>query len=96
MSLLALSPDRNSQETRHYEQLAADERAWRSAWRRRVFSLTVRCAITYLLGGVLAWGSLGLSGEVAQIALWGGLLLSNAGPMIFAYAFWMRENGVWS
>ena len=96
MSLLSLSGDRIAQETRYYERIAALERAWRRAWHRRVFWLGVRCTITYVLGGVLAWGSLGLTGDVQQIVMWGGLLLSNAGPMMFAYAFWMRENGAWS
>ncbi len=96
MSLLVLSPDRIAQDIRHYEQIAADERVWRQAWRWRVFWLTVRCALTYGVGAVLAWGSLAMSGDVAQIAFWGGLLLSNAGPVIFGYAFWMRESGTWA
>jgi hypothetical protein len=96
MSLLSLPADRIAQETRYHERIAVLERDWRRAWHRRVFWLGARCAITYVLGGVLAWGSLGLTGDVQQIAMWGGLLLSNAGPMMFAYAFWMRENGVWS
>jgi hypothetical protein len=29
------------------------------------------------------------------MALWGGLLVSNAGPLAFGYAFWMREQGTW-
>jgi hypothetical protein len=95
-ALLALSADRITQELRHYEELNAAEAVWRRAWRRRVLWLTVRCALTYVLGGVLAWGSLAMSGDVAQIAFWGGLLLSNAGPMAFGYAFWMRENGSWA
>lgn len=48
------------------------------------------------MGGIVAWGSLTLNGENAQIALWGGLLLSNLAPLSFGYAFWMRENGTWS
>jgi len=43
----------------------------------------------------LAGGSFALTGDVAPIALWGGLLLSNVGPLIFSYAFWMREQGNW-
>lgn len=45
--------------------------------------------------GVLAFASLALTGDTAQIALWGGLLLSNAGPLVFGYGFWMREQGNW-
>jgi len=44
---------------------------------------------------MLAWGSFALTGDVAPMALWGGLLLSNAGPLAFGYAFWMREQGNW-
>jgi len=44
---------------------------------------------------MLAWGSFALTGDVAQMALWGGLLLSNTGPLAFGYAFWMREQGNW-
>jgi hypothetical protein len=95
-ALLALSEARIAQEVRHYEEVRAAEAVWQRAWRRRVLWLTLRCAFTYLLGGVLAWGSLAMSGDVAQIAFWGGLLLSNAGPMVFGYAFWMRENGSWA
>lgn len=95
-ALLALSDARIAGELRHYEEVNAAEAVWRGAWRRRVLWLTVRCALTYVLGGVLAWGSLAMSGDVAQIAFWGGLLLSNAGPMAFGYAFWMRENGSWA
>ena len=43
----------------------------------------------------LAGGSFALTGDVAPIALWGGLLLSNVGPLIFSYVFWMREQGNW-
>jgi hypothetical protein len=57
--------------------------------------LVAKAGATYILGGILAWGSFALTGDAAQIALWGGLLLSNAGPLCFGYAFWMREQGMW-
>jgi len=94
-ALLALSAERIAREIHHYDQIDAEERAWRKAWRWRVVWLGVRCALTYLIGGMLTWGSLGLTGDIAQLAFWGGLLLSNAGPVIFGYAFWMRESGNW-
>ena len=93
--LLALPADRIAYETRHAEEIAAAEALWFREWSRRVFWLVVRCAATYVAGGVLAWSSFALTGDVAQIALWGGLLLSNAGPLAFGYAFWMREQGNW-
>ena len=94
-ALLALPPERILQESRHAEQVAAAEAEWLRGWRRRVLWLAVRCGATYIAGGILAWSSFGLHGDTAQIALWGGLLLSNAGPMAFGYEFWMREQGIW-
>ena len=95
-ALLALSEDRVARDIRHYAQIRADEERWYRAWRRRFLWLLVRCVVLYGIGGVLAWGSMGITGAVAPIAFWGGLLLSNAGPVAFGYAFWIREQGVWT
>jgi len=94
--LLVLPDERIAQETQRWGQIAADEAAWYRAWRRRLLLLLLRCGASYTVGGIVAWGSLTLNGENAQIALWGGLLLSNLAPLSFGYAFWMRENGTWS
>jgi hypothetical protein len=94
-ALLALPADRIARETHHAEVIATAEARWLRAWRRRVFWLAMRCSATYFAGGMLAWGSFALTGDVAQMALWGGLLLSNTGPLAFGYAFWMREQGNW-
>jgi hypothetical protein len=94
-SLLVLPEDRVAQEVRRWEEIEAGERQWRRAFRRRLFWLVVRCGVLYVAGGIIAWGSFTLTGDWAQIALWGGLLLSNLGPMSFGYAFWMRETGMW-
>lgn len=94
-ALLALPAERVAQERRRADQIAAADAAWQRAWHRRMFWLVVKCGTTYIAGGILAWSSFGLTGDTAQIALWGGLLVSNAGPMIFGYAFWMREQGIW-
>ncbi|PYP14184.1 MAG: hypothetical protein DMD54_14610 [Gemmatimonadetes bacterium] len=94
-ALLVLSDHRIAQETRRAAGVAAAEAEWRRGLRRRVFWLVVKGGATYVGGGILAWGSFALTGDVASIALWGGLLLSNAGPLIFSYAFWMREQGNW-
>ena len=93
--LLALPADRVAQETRHADEIAAAEAVWLREWSRRVFWLVIRSAAVYVAGGVLAWSSFALTGDAAQMALWGGLLLSNAGPLAFGYAFWMRERGNW-
>ncbi len=94
-ALLVLSEDRIAREVERWQQINAAEEGWHRAWRRRCLLLGLRCGVTYLAGGVLAWGSLGMTGDWAQIAFWGGLLLSNAGPFAFGYAFWMRESGIW-
>ena len=94
-ALLRLSADRIARDLRHYEQVQACQEQWHREWRRRFLWLVVRCGLLYAVGGVLAWGSMGLTGAIASIAFWGGLLLSNAGPAAFGYAFWMREQGLW-
>ena len=94
-ALLVLPEARTARETRHAQEIAAAEAAWYRAWRRRLFFLILRSAVCYIAGGVLAWGSLAMEGERALIPLWGGLLLSNLGPLAFGYAFWMREQGNW-
>ena len=93
--MLVLSGARVAQETRHAEAVATAEADWHRGWRRRLFWVAIKGGATYVAGGVLAFASLALSGDTAQIALWGGLLLSNAGPLAFGYAFWMREQGIW-
>ena len=96
MSALLVLPDaRIAQETRHAAEVTAAEVEWYRGWRRRVFWLTLRCGATYVAGGILVAGSFAFTGDVAEIALWGGLLLGNAGPLTFGYAFWMREQGNW-
>jgi hypothetical protein len=94
-ALLVLSDIRVAQETRRAEAVAAAEAEWRRSWRWRLFWVAMKGGATYVAGGVAAWASFALTGETAQIALWGGLLLSNAGPLAFGYAFWMREQGNW-
>jgi len=94
-ALIALSEDRIAQDLRHYEQVKTDDERWYRNWRRRFLWLLVRCGLLYGIGGVFAWGSMAMSGDIAPIAFWGGLLLSNAGPAAFGYAFWMREQGLW-
>ena len=92
-ALLVLSAARVAQEIRHAEEVAAVEASWYRARRQRVYGLALRAASTYVAGGIIAWGSLALTGEAAQLALWVGLLLNNAGPLVFGYAFWIREQG---
>lgn len=93
--MLLLSHARVAQETRLAEAVAVAEAEWRRGWRRRVFWVATKAGATYVAGGLLALASLALTGDSAQIALWGGLLLSNAGPLVFGYSFWMREQGNW-
>src|ERR1041385_5670739 len=94
-ALLVLSEDRIAREVERWRQIEADDARWRRTMRHRRVLLGLRCGVTYVIGGLLAWGSLGMTGDWAQIAFWGGLFLSNAGPLAFAYASWMREQGLW-
>ena len=94
-ALLILPADRVADEVRRWKEIEAGEAAWRRAFRRRLAWLILRAGVLYVAGGVIAWGSFTLTGDWAQIALWGGMLLSNVGPMVFGYAFWMRETGMW-
>ena len=94
-ALLSLSEERIAYEVRRWQEISAEEERWLRALHRRILGVVLRCGVMYVLGGVLAWGSMTMTGETAQIALWGGLLLSNAGPLAFGYAFWMRESGLW-
>src|SRR5205814_2916904 len=66
-ALLSLSEDRIAREIERWQQINADEERWRRAWRRRCLLLGLRCGATYIAGGVLAWGSLGMTGDWAQI-----------------------------
>ena len=94
-ALLALPEERIARDLRQHEEIQVHEQRWRGEWRRRVVWLVVRSGVLYGIGGVLAWGSMAMTGDGASIAFWGGLLLSNAGPAAFGYAFWMREQGLW-
>ena len=95
-ALLAISEERLARERRHYDEVEMYEQRWHREWRHRFIWLLLRCGAIYGLGGLLAWGSMAMSGDWAPIAFWGGLLLSNGGPAAFGYAFWMREQGLWA
>jgi hypothetical protein len=94
-SLLVLTTRRIAQETRRAQEIATAEAIWYRGWRRRVAFLTLRCGTVYLAGALLVGASFALTGDKAEAALWGGLLLANAGPLALVYAFWMREEGHW-
>jgi hypothetical protein len=94
-ALLALSEHRIAQETLHYEEIRAYEERWHRESRRRLLWLLARCSAVYGIGVLLVGASLAMTGHWAPIAVWGVLLLSNAGPAAFGYAFWMRAQGLW-
>ncbi|HEV8380307.1 MAG TPA: hypothetical protein VGQ29_01900 [Gemmatimonadales bacterium] len=93
--LLVLPEIRIAEETRRAQEVAIAEARWSRVLRRRVVLVTLRCGAAYVAGAMLVGASFGLTGDMAQVALWAGLLLGNAGPLVFAYAFWMREQGHW-
>jgi len=94
-ALLVLPESRIAEETRRAQEIATAEASWYRAWRRRVLLLTLRCGAVYVAGGVVVGASFALTGDTAPVALWGGLLLGNTGPLALAYGFWMREQGRW-
>lgn len=87
-TLLVLSQDRIATELRRAEERAADD----LIWRRRARLLGLDCFFVYLDGLLLTLASLHFTGALAQMAFCSGLLLGNAGPLAFAYLFWMQEN----
>ena len=86
--LLALSDERQQAERRHAEQEAEVDRAWRRATRR----LILRCGAIYVAGTFLGFSSMGLTGDVAQVALWAGFLLGNGAWFAFLLIMWVRET----
>ena len=85
--LLALSPERTASERRRAEERAAGDRLWR----RRVWRLAGRCGAVYLVGLVIAYGSLALTGDGAEVAFWGGLLVGNSAILAFLLTMWSWE-----
>ncbi len=86
--LLVLSPDRVAAEVSRAEERAADD----LEWRRRARKLGLDCVCLYLDGLLFALASFRFSGPHAEIALCSGLLIGNAGPLVLAYVFWVRET----
>src|SRR6266581_5917667 len=86
--LLVLSPDRVAAEVRRAVERAADD----LEWRRRARKLGLDCVCLYLDGLLLALASFRFTGPHAEIALCSGLFMGNAGPLVLAYVFWVRET----
>jgi hypothetical protein len=64
------------------------DREWRSATRR----LAWRCGLVYGAGTFLAFASMGLTGDLAQVALWSGFLLGNGSWFVWLLIMWARET----
>ena len=86
--LLTLSDERIAAELRRVQELAEGYAVWRREWWR----FAARCAVPYAAGVVIAFASLGLVGDAAQIALWGGLLIGNSAILVFWITLWARED----
>ena len=86
-ALLTLSADRIAAEQRRIEAVVAGH----ALWRRDLWRFAARCAAGYAAGLVIAFTSLALEGDLAPIALWGGLLLGNGSVFGFFLTLWHRE-----
>jgi hypothetical protein len=86
--LLVLSDERAAAELRQAQEQAAAARAWQRATRK----LILRCGLVYAAGTFLGFSSMGLTGDLAQVALWGGFLLGNGAWFTFLIAMWVRET----
>ena len=87
--LVVIPPERVAAELRRAVEIELGERQWRRGARR----LAMFCGLTYAAGFGLAWSSLHLTGDTAQAALWGGLLLGNSGWLVYLLVMWAREDG---
>ena len=86
-ALLTLPHDRVAIEQRQIEAIVAGH----ALWRRGLWRFAVRCATGYAAGLVIAFTSLALEGNLAPIALWGGLLLGNGSVFGFFLTLCARE-----
>lgn len=86
--LLVLPPERLAAELRRARAVEAGEREWRRGAQR----LAACCAALYGVGLLIAASSLHLTGDAAQIALWGGLLVGNVGILVYCMVMWVRHD----
>jgi len=61
-------------------------------WRRSLWRLVAGWSILYFAGLGIAFGSFYFLGDVAQVALWGGLLLGDVAIMGFLFTVWARSQ----
>lgn len=85
--LLLLSEERIAAEVRQAEE----EAALAAAWQRKVRRFTTRCLTAYAFGVHLAFSSMGLTGDAADLALWSGFLLGDGAILIFLLTVWAQD-----
>lgn len=86
MPLLVLTEQRIAAELRHAEEAAQVG----LTWRRRVRRFVALCLMAYVVGVLLYFASMGLTGDAADIALWSGLLLCEGALAVFLLGFWAQ------
>lgn len=86
---LMIPPERLAAELKRARAVEEGERLWRRGARR----LALYCGLLYVVGLWIAWSSLHLVGDMAQIAFWGGMLVGNASVLIYCMVMWVREEG---
>jgi hypothetical protein len=82
--LLTLSDDRVATETRQAAEWAELDRAWRG----RQYRFAALCIVLYAAGTFLAFCSFGLTGPMAEMALWGGFFIGNGAILLFLLGAW--------
>jgi hypothetical protein len=85
---LVLSAERIATELRRAREIEEGDRLWRRGARR----LAAYCGLVYAVGLCVAWSSLHLTGDVAQMAFWGGMLIGNASVLLYCMVMWAREE----
>ena len=85
---LAISPERIAAELRRAQAIEEGDRVWRRGARR----LAAYCGLIYASGLFITWTSLNLTGDWAQIAFWGGMLIGNASILVYCLVMWAREE----
>ena len=86
---LVISPERVAAELSRAQAIEEGDRAWR----RGAHRLAAYCGLLYAFGLFIAWTSLNLTGDWAQIAFWGGMLIGNASILVYCLVMWVREEG---
>ena len=85
--LLQLPPERKAAELAQANAVEQQQRAWQRQGRLMAIPWT----LVSIAGLVIAWSSLHVYGDNAQILFWGGTLIGNAAILGYCFMLWRRE-----